>query len=357
MLWRGFNHRFAAIKIVSDLLPVSNPHLTMSTEVIHADRLQAFRGDFARLCDEIGRVVVGQRAAIEGAVLALLAGGHVLIEGPPGVGKTLLARTLADATELTFRRIQFTPDLTGADVVGTYVVMESAGRRKFEFQQGPIFSNIVLADEINRATPKTQAALLEALQEFAVTIASETYELPQPFFVIATQGPEEGDGTFPLPEKQLDRFLACMTMTRPAAAELETVVKRATGESELVARPVLTATRLTEMTQLVRQVRMDPQASQYAVRLVTASDPQEAAATALVKRYVRQGISPRGALALALLAKAQAAAAGRELATVEDVRQRAAGALAHRIILNFEGCADRIDPQKIVAELLDKVAP
>jgi len=329
----------------------------MSTQVIHADRLQSFRADFARLCDEVGRVMVGQRPAIEGAVLALLAGGHVLIEGPPGVGKTLLARTLADATELTFRRIQFTSDLTGADVVGTYVVMESAGRRKFEFQQGPIFANIVLADEINRATPKTQAALLEALQEFAVTIASENYELPQPFFVIATQGPEEGDGTFPLPEKQLDRFLAGVVMARPATAELEAIVDRGTDATEPVAQPVLTATRISEMTQLVRQVRIDPEARQHAVRLVAATEPQQPAATPLVKRYVRQGISPRGALALALLAKARAAAAGGALATVEDVRHQALVALAHRVVLNFDGYADQVTPQQVIAEVLQKVSP
>jgi MoxR-like ATPase len=329
----------------------------MSTQAIQADRLQAFRADFAKLCEEIGRVVVGQRAAIEGAVMALLAGGHALVEGPPGVGKTLLARTLADATELTFRRIQFTPDVMGADVIGTYVVMESAGRRKFEFQQGPVFANIVLADEINRATPKTQSALLEALQEFGVTVANETYDLPQPFFVIATQGPDEGDGTFPLPEKQLDRFLARLDMQRPAAAEMESIIDRASGVEEPAARPVLTATRIVEMTQLVRQIGLDPKARNYAVRLAAATQPDNPTAPPLVKKYVRQGASPRGALALVLLAKAHAAAAGRDRATADDVKSQAGAALAHRLAINFEGHAERVSADVMVGELLQQVAP
>ncbi|MCE9546480.1 MAG: MoxR family ATPase [Planctomycetia bacterium] len=329
----------------------------MSTDVALAGQLKTFQSDVERLRGEIARVIVGQRAAVDGVLIGLFAGGHVLLEGLPGLGKTLLVRTLAEATELVFRRLQFTPDLMPADVIGTYVVMESAGRRKFEFQQGPIFANLVLADEINRATPKTQAALLEAMQESAVTVANETYDLPDPFLVVATQGPDAGEGTFPLPEKQLDRFLLKVSLSLPSPTEMEEVVNRTTDPTEPAARPVLTAGRLLEMSQVVRQVAIEPDARRYAVRLVTATHADHDTAPPLVKQFVRYGASPRGAQALVLAAKAQAAMAGRARASIDDVRKLAEATLAHRLTLNFDGQAEHISPESIVGELTAKVAP
>ena len=323
----------------------------MSTAELEA-QIDQFREDIAAVREQIARVIVGQQDVVEGALTALVAGGHVLLEGGPGLGKTLLVRTLADSLDLGFRRIQFTPDLMPADVLGTYVVMESHGRRTFEFQQGPIFTNLLLADEINRATPKTQSALLEGLAEGAVTVANQTYDLPEPFFALATQSPSEIEGTFPLPEKQLDRFLFKLRSTFPSAEEIETILKRTTEPAEPVATPVLKGERILEMSQLIRQVTIDPEVRRFAIDTVLATHPQNATAAPLACRYLRQGSSPRGAQAMVLAGKVQALLAGRLNVSRDDLKQAALPALRHRITLNFEGHAERIDPDDILNEIL-----
>jgi MoxR-like ATPase len=323
----------------------------MSTAELE-QQLDQFRADVNALRTQIQRVVVGQDEVIEGAIIALIAGGHVLLEGGPGLGKTLLVRTLADSLDLSFRRIQFTPDLMPADVIGTYVVMESHGRRTFEFQQGPIFTNVLLADEINRATPKTQSALIEGLEEGAVTIANQTYELPDPFFTMATQSSSEAEGTFPLPEKQLDRFLFKLRSAFPTAEQIDEILERTTEPEEPVAKPVLKGERIIEMSQLARQVMIAPEVRRYAIDVVLATRPDQARATPQVKRYVQQGSSPRGAQAMILAGKIRAILAGRVNVSRDDLRQVALPALRHRLALNFEGHAERIDPDAILHELV-----
>src|SRR4051794_11211060 len=238
-------------------------------------QLDQFRADFETLRREIGKVIVGHDEIVEGTIIGLIAGGHVLLEGVPGLGKTLLVRTLADALHLKFQRIQFTPDLMPADLIGTNVVMETPeGGRKFEFQQGPVFANVLLADEINRATPKTQSALLEAMQEHSVTVAGNTYQLPNPFFVLATQNPLEMEGTYPLPEAQLDRFFFKLLVKFPKAEEIENILDRTTEVSQPHAQPILDATRIQEMTKLVRQVPIPADVRGYGISIVLATHPE-----------------------------------------------------------------------------------
>lgn len=323
----------------------------MSTDDL-AGQLDQFRVDFDALRKQVERVVVGQQRVIEGALIALVAGGHVLLEGGPGLGKTLLVRTIAGSLDLGFRRIQFTPDLMPADVIGTYVVMESHGRRTFEFQQGPIFTNVLLADEINRATPKTQSALIEGLEEGAVTVANQTYDLPEPFFTMATQSASESEGTFPLPDKQLDRFLFKLTSDYPTADEMDEILERTTEPEQPIATAVLGGDRIVEMSQLARQVMIAPEVRRYAIDTVLATWPQQPTATPKVKRYVGQGSSPRGAQAMILAAKIRAILAGRTNVSREDLKQAALPALRHRLSLNFEGHAERIDPDEILREIL-----
>ena len=301
----------------------------------------AFRTDLDRLLSEIGRRLVGQTDVVGAVASALLAGGHVLVEGVPGLGKTLLVRTAAAAMELTFSRVQFTPDLMPADVIGTNLIVDDAGGRRFEFQKGPIFAHVVLADEINRATPKTQSALLEAMQEQSVTVGKQTYALPPPFFVLATQNPIEMEGTYPLPEAQLDRFLFKLRALPPSGAELHQILDRTTGAPEEATRVVLGRERLLEMRALVRQVPVARPIQDFVVRLVEATDPARSP-LGEVTRFVRYGSSPRGAQALILGAKIEALRAGRFAPSFADVRRVAIPALRHRVLLNFDGEAEGI---------------
>jgi MoxR-like ATPase len=316
-----------------------------------ADAVARFRGDLARLSREIGQRLVGQADVVEGVVAALLAGGHVLLEGVPGLGKTLLVKTLAEALELSFSRIQFTPDLMPADVVGTNMIMETGGERRFEFQRGPIFANLILADEINRATPKTQSALLEAMQEQSVTVGKQTYALPPPFFVLATQNPIEMEGTYPLPEAQLDRFFFKLRVDLPGNADLHAILDRTTGATDPVVRPVLGRARLLELRELVRQVPVARPIQDYAVRLIEATHPDRSKVPH-VRKLVRYGSSPRGAQALILAAKIRALSDGRFAPSFDDVRRVAAPALRHRVLLNFEGEAEGVSTDAVLGEIL-----
>jgi MoxR-like ATPase len=318
--------------------------------------LEEFREGFTQLRREVAKVIVGHEEIIDGTLTALIAGGHVLLEGVPGLGKTLLVRTLADALLLKFQRIQFTPDLMPADVIGTNVVLETPeGGRKFEFQHGPIFANLVLADEINRATPKTQSAMLEAMQERSVTVAGRTFPLHRPFFVLATQNPLEMEGTYPLPEAQLDRFFFKLLVKFPSAAEIETILDRTTEASEPRAEPVFDGERIVAMGQLARRIPIADELRRYGIALVLATHPENEQATDMSRRYVRYGSSPRGAQALILAAKIGAILDGRYHVAREDLRAVAAAALRHRLILNFEGQAEGIQADDIIQDALESI--
>jgi len=312
---------------------------------------------YHRIRSELARVVVGHEEVVEGVLLAVLSGGHALLEGVPGVGKTLLVKTLAQVLGLKFSRIQFTPDLMPADVVGTNVLVQDAeGRRWLTFQRGPIFSQIVLADEINRATPKTQSALLEAMQEGAVTVAGVSYPLERPFFVLATQNPIEMEGTYPLPEAQLDRFLFKLRVPFPDTQAVVEILERTTGAQVPEVQPVAEADGVLRMQALVREVLTAPHVQAYVARLVEATHPQGPRPARAAKRWVRYGASPRGAQALLLAAKARALVHGRVHVSVEDVRAVALPALRHRLLLNFEAEAEGIDPDHVVREVVEEVS-
>ena len=316
-------------------------------------RLQRFRSGYRDVRGEIGRVLVGQDAIVDGVLTAIMAGGHVLLEGVPGLGKTLLVRTVADVLDLRFNRIQFTPDLMPSDVLGTNMVVESPeGRRQFQFHAGPVFSNLLLADEINRATPKTQSALLEAMQERQVSVAGEVRPLPRPFFVLATQNPIDQEGTYPLPEAQLDRFFSKLLVTYPTAAELTEVLTRTTEGTQVVPRKVLDGTALAEFQALVREVPVASHVKDYAVRLVLGTHPGGAGAETSVTRYLRFGSSPRGAQCLILAGKVRALVEGRFQVSLEDVAAAVPSVLRHRLLLNYEAEADRVDADAVLAELL-----
>jgi len=307
---------------------------------------------------EIGRVIVGQRELVRLVLITMLCEGHALLEGVPGLGKTQLLKTLAEAIDVEFRRIQFTPDLMPADIVGTQILEEDEeGRRRFEFRAGPVFANLVLADEINRATPKTQSALLEAMQERRVTVAGETRELPRPFFVMATQNPLEMEGTYPLPEAQLDRFLVKALVPFPDAAELATILERTTGHQ--VARPSAAADgpTLRAMIELTREVPIASHLTTHAVDLVLASHPDQRTAPDEVKRYVRFGSSPRGAQAMILAAKACALLDGRPNVSADDLRWLAPAVLRHRLVVGYEATADGVAADDLVAAILDRIPP
>jgi len=322
------------------------------TQTISPDR---FRTEAERIENEIGKVIVGQKNVIRYVMISILAGGHVLLEGVPGLGKTMLIRSLGLALDMKFSRIQFTPDLMPADITGTEILIDINGSREFRFQPGPIFANLVLADEINRATPKTQSALLEAMQEGSVTAASHTYQLDQPFFVMATQNPLEMEGTYPLPEAQLDRFFFKVNVDFPNPDELVVILERTTGDALETVQKAATGLDIQAMRSLVKSVPIASHVNEYAARLVVASHPEQPSAVGLVKQFVRYGSSPRGAQALVLGAKATALLAGRYNVSIEDIRSVAKPALRHRLLLNFEGLAENITTDSIIDELLMKI--
>jgi len=318
--------------------------------------LSEFSALARRMEGEMARVIVGQRAVLRGVLIGVILGRHVLLEGVPGLGKTMLIRTLADVLALRFSRIQFTPDLMPADIIGTDILEETEeGRRAFRFRPGPIFANLVLADEINRATPKTQSALLEAMQEQTVTVGGQRYPLDAPFFVMATQNPLEMEGTYPLPEAQLDRFLFKLNVAYPSAAELVQIMGLTTGAQQPQAQPVASAEQVLGLRELALSTPIASHVTDYVARLIVATQPQDASAPDLVRRYVAVGASPRGAQALVLGAKVNALLEGRFNVAFDDVKAIAADALRHRLILKYEAQGDGVDADQIIADLLARV--
>jgi MoxR-like ATPase len=328
----------------------------MTTTAV-AQSIDQFRERFNRITTEVARRIVGHEDVVNGTVTALLAGGHVLLEGIPGVGKTSLVHTLADVLHLKFSRIQFTPDLMPADIVGTNIVQEhSHGGTFFEFQSGPIFANLVLADEINRATPKTQSALLEAMQDISVSVGKTTYPLEQPFLVLATQNPLEMEGTYPLPEAQLDRFFFKLRVRYPSEEAMHGIIERTTRDADLGVSRVVDGAEIMAMRHVARSVPIARPVQAYAIRLTLASHPDSPYATSLVKRYVRYGASPRAAQALVLASKIHALTRAHAFVAIEDIRSFALAAFRHRLLLNFEGEADEVSTDSIIEEMLAQVA-
>src|SRR4051812_21065355 len=322
---------------------------SQATLQLAVDRLNSVRR-------EIAKIIVGQDDVVEGVLICLLASGHVLLEGVPGLGKTTLLRTLARALQLKYSRIQFTPDLMPADIVGSMIMdSDERGSKNFRFQQGPIFANLVLADEINRATPKTQSALLEAMQERTVTSGTTTHELERPFLVMATQNPIEMEGTYPLPEAQLDRFLMKILVTYPSRAELSRIVERTIQREEATPEPVMDRAAINEVRDVCREVLVAPHVTEYAIQLVMATQPEQKEAHELARKYVRYGSSPRGAQALVECGRVRALMHGRFNLSVEDIEHVAAAVLRHRIILNFDAHADGQTPETILSAIIKGV--
>jgi MoxR-like ATPase len=317
-------------------------------------RLDGFRTDYEAICKEIAKRVVGQDEAIRAVATALVVGGHVLLEGLPGTGKSLLARTLADVLELSFQRVQCTPDLMPADVIGTYIVMETPqGRRTFEFRKGPLFANVVLADHVNRAAPRTQSALLEAMEAEAISVSTESFPLPCPFLIVATQNPLESDGTYPLPDAQIDRFLLHVVLPQPGVEQIGAILQRMIEAPCEGLRKVATAARILEMRELAREVPVPVDACHRAVSVVAATQPDCQQAPALVRQFVRYGAGARGAQAMVLSAQVHSAMSGRSAVAVDDLRAVAPAVLRHRLILNAEGVAEGVSPDAILRQVLD----
>jgi MoxR-like ATPase len=312
-----------------------------------------FRASIATLKDEIAKTIVGNESVIDGVLMCLLAGGHALLEGVPGLGKTMLVKTLAEALSLQFSRVQFTPDLMPADILGTTVIDDTtAGGKVFEFRKGPIFANIVLADEINRATPKTQSALLEAMQEHRVSVGRQTHVLEEPFVVLATQNPLEMEGTYPLPEAQLDRFFFKLHVPFPNREELHAILDLTTGAARTERTAVLHRADILRMQSLVRRVPVARHVQDYAIRVVQGTHPDGPDAPEICKRFVRFGASPRGAQSVLLAAKIRALFEGRFAASIDDVRAVALAALRHRVLLNFEGEAEGMKTDQVILEII-----
>jgi len=310
-----------------------------------------------KVTDEIAKVIVGQNKIIEELLISILAGGHCLLEGVPGLAKTLLVSTLAETMKLDFHRVQFTPDLMPSDIVGTEILEEdhATGKRFFKFQKGPVFTNILLADEINRTPPKTQAALLEAMQEKRVSYGGETYDLPKPFFVLATQNPVEQSGTYPLPEAQLDRFLMFIRVGYPTEAEETEILKRTTGKISVLLNAVMDADTIVELQQLAREIEISDSLLNYVTQLVRHTRP-DATEVNCIEQYVRWGAGPRAGQALVLCAKARALLSGRYSVTLEDISFVAPAVLRHRILLNFQAEADKVSCDEVIKKLLNSIA-
>jgi MoxR-like ATPase len=320
------------------------------------ERANNFRAAYSRVQKEIGKVIVGHTDIVHGVLTCLFVGGHALLEGVPGLGKTLLVRTLSQVLDLNFNRIQFTPDLMPSDIIGTNIITETPdGKRVFSFQSGPIFAQIVLADEINRATPKTQSALLEAMQEHSVTVGGTIHRLKEPFFVMATQNPIEQEGTYPLPEAQLDRFFFKLVVNYSGREEMATILDRTTKNEWPKAEKVMDGAEIEQWQQLVREVLVAPPVQDYAIRLVMATHPGGEFATAEANKYIRCGASPRGAQALVLASKVRALLEGRYNVSFEDIRRVYLPALRHRILLNFEAQAENIPSDTVLAQILNEV--
>ena len=319
------------------------------------EQAQLFRDRFAAVRQQIGRVIVGHDEIVNGVLTAMFVGGHCLLEGVPGLGKTMLIRTLSETLSLDFNRIQFTPDLMPSDILGTNMIVEEEGRRKFEFQKGPIFTQICLADEINRATPKTQSALLETMQEGTVTVAGTRYELQKPFCVLATQNPIEQEGTYPLPEAQLDRFLFKLVVGYSNREELNTIIDRTTRSVSIKPEKVMDGTEIVKWQGLVRQVVLAKHVQDYVARLILATHPGGALAPDVTNQYIRWGASPRGAQTIALASKVRALLDGRYNVSFEDVRRVYLPALRHRVLLNFEAQAEGIECDRVLLDILEKV--
>jgi MoxR-like ATPase len=320
------------------------------------ERADQFRKAYAQVQSEIGKVIVGHTEIVHGVLTCLFVGGHALLEGVPGLGKTLLVRTLSEVLDLAFNRIQFTPDLMPSDIIGTNIIMEAPdGKRVFTFQPGPLFAQIVLADEINRATPKTQSALLEAMQEHSITVGGTIHRLQEPFFVMATQNPIEQEGTYPLPEAQLDRFFFKLIVNYSGRQEMATILDRTTRGEWPQPQRVMSGDEIRQWQQLVREVLVAPPVQDYAIRLVLATHPQGEFATADTNRYIRCGASPRGAQALVLAGKVRALLEGRYNVSFEDIRRVYFPAMRHRVLLNFEAQAENMASDTVLAQILNEV--